>query len=516
MTRRPLELTLAVSSPEKIRTGVLVVGAFADGSLPPTSERVDRATGGRLAAVLKLGDLAEKSGATLLVHNLDGLAADRVLLVNLGSRDRYPEQAFRDALAGVARALAAGAAKDAAVALADINVPNRSRPWRLQQASRLLAEGVYRFVAPKATSGAARGCRGPRRLVLLIEGPASVEDERALRRGQAIAEGMALARDLGNLPGNVCTPLFLAETARGLGREFGFEVEVLERDDMKELGMGAALAVGQASAQPCKFIVMHYVPGGRSARPVVLVGKGVTFDSGGISLKPGAGMDEMKFDMCGAAAVLGAIKVVARLRLPLSVVGIVPAVENMPGGNATRPGDVVTSMSGQTIEILDPDALGRLALADALTYAERFDPACVIDIATLTWACVISLGHVTSGLFSNDDQLANELLQSAIDSGDHAWRLPMLDDYQDQLRSNFADMSNVGSRPAGAITAACFLGRFARAFKWAHLDIAGTNAVSGDDKGATGRPVPLLSEFLIGRAALCAEQVRHPRLRRRL
>jgi leucyl aminopeptidase len=268
---------------------------------------------------------------------------------------------------------------------------------------------------------------------------------------------------------------------------------------MRKLGMGSALSVGQASAQPCKFIVMQYRGGGKT-KPVVLIGKGVTFDTGGISLKPGANMDEMKFDMCGAASVLGAMKTVGRLKLPINVVALIPAAENMPGGNASRPGDVVTSMSGQTIEILNTDAEGRLGLADALTYAERFDPAYVIDVATLTGACVIALGNVASGLFANDDGLAEQLLESAIDTGDHTWRLPMLDEYQDLLKSNFADMSNLGGRPAGAITAACFLKRFANNFKWAHLDIAGTNAVSGDAKGATGRPVPLLTEFLIGRA----------------
>ncbi len=310
---------------------------------------------------------------------------------------------------------------------------------------------------------------------------------------------MALAKDLGNLPGNICNPSYLAETARALGKEFKFDVEVLEREDMKKLGMGAALSVGQGSAQPCKFIVMNYKRGGK-AQPVVLVGKGVTFDTGGISLKPGANMDEMKFDMCGAASVFGAMKTVARLELPINVVAIVPAVENMPGSNATRPGDVVTSMSGQTIEVLNTDAEGRMTLADALTYAERYNPAYVIDVATLTGACVIALGNITTGLFANDDELAEQLLESGNDTGDRAWRLPMFDEYQDLLKSNFADMSNLGGRPAGAITAACFLKRFADKYKWAHMDIAGTNAVSGDAKGATGRPVPMLTEFLIARA----------------
>ena len=276
--------------------------------------------------------------------------------------------------------------------------------------------------------------------------------------------------------------------------------EVLDRKEIEKLGMGSFLAVAQGSEEPPRFIVARYDGAAKSQAPVVLVGKGITFDTGGISLKPGAEMDEMKFDMCGAASVFGAMKTAARLKLPLNLVAIIPAVENMPGGNATRPGDVVTSMSGQTIEILNTDAEGRLALADALTYAERFDPACVIDVATLTGAWLIALGNVTTGLFANDDELAEQLLESGEDMGDRAWRLPMFDEYQDLLKSNFADMSNLGGRPAGAITAACFLKRFADKFKWAHLDIAGTNAISGDAKGATGRPVPLLTEFLIGRA----------------
>jgi leucyl aminopeptidase len=311
---------------------------------------------------------------------------------------------------------------------------------------------------------------------------------------------MALAKDLGNLPGNICNPQFLADTARSLAKTYKLDVDVLEREDMRRLGMGAALSVGQASAAPCKFIVMHYRGSGAGAKPVVLVGKGITFDTGGISLKPGADMDEMKFDMCGAASVFGAMKTVARLGLPINVVGVIHAAENMPGGNASRPGDVVTSMSGQTIEILNTDAEGRLGLADALTYSERFDPEYVIDIATLTGACVIALGKETSGLWANDDELADRLLESGTQTGDRAWRMPMFDEYQDLLKSNFADMSNLGGRAAGAITAACFLERFANNFKWAHLDIAGTNAVSGDAKGATGRPVPLLSEFLLARA----------------
>jgi leucyl aminopeptidase len=494
----PMEITLESSSPEKARTGVLVAGAFADGALPPSTQKIDEASKGKISATIKRGDLGEKAGASLLLYDLPGIEAERVLLVSLGKRNEFGDKAFRDALNGAAQALANGAAKDAVVTLADIEVPGRSSVWRVQEASRLLADGAYRFNAPRAKNNNKKNL-GANKIVLLTSEKVNEKVKTAVGRGQAIAEGMALAKDLGNLPGNICHPPYLAETARALGKEFGFEVEVLEREGMRKLGMGAALSVGQASAQPCKFIVMRYQGGGK-AKPIVLIGKGVTFDTGGISLKPGANMDEMKFDMCGAASVFGAMKTVARLELPINLVAIIPAVENMPGGNATRPGDVVTSMSGQTIEILNTDAEGRLVLADALTYAQRFDPSYVIDIATLTGACVIALGNITSGLFANDDELANQLLKSGNDTGDRAWQLPMFDEYQDLLKSNFADMSNLGGRPAGSITAACFLKRFANGFKWAHFDIAGTNAVSGDAKGATGRPVPLLTEFLIGHA----------------
>ena len=289
------------------------------------------------------------------------------------------------------------------------------------------------------------------------------------------------------------------DTAGILAGEFGFEVEVLERADMEKLGMGSALSVGRASYAPCKFIVMKYSKGG-AAKPIVLVGKGMTFDTGGVSLKPSAGLDEMKFDMCGGGTVLGVFRTVARLGLPINLVGAVMAVENMPGGNASRPGDVVRSMSGITIEILNTDAEGRLVLCDALTYVERFDPACVIDIATLTGACVIALGAHASGLFANDEALAAELLAAGMATGDRAWQMPVWDDYIGQLKSNFADLSNLGGPPAGSITAALFLSKFATKYKWAHLDIAGTSSVSGDAKGATGRPVPLLAEFLLSRA----------------
>jgi leucyl aminopeptidase len=280
----------------------------------------------------------------------------------------------------------------------------------------------------------------------------------------------------------------------------GLTVQILEREEMQKLGMGSFLGVAQGSVQPPKLIVLQHLKGKKTDKPIVLVGKGITFDTGGISIKPGAEMDEMKYDMCGAASVLGTFKAIAEMDLPLNVVGIIPACENMPDGNAIRPGDVLTSMSGQTIEVLNTDAEGRLILCDALTYAEKFDPALVIDIATLTGACVIALGHHASGLFSNQDALAHELISAGEQALDRAWHMPLWEDYQPQLDSNFADMANIGGRAGGSITAACFLSRFTKKYHWAHLDVAGTAWKSGKEKGSTGRPVPLLTGFLKNRA----------------
>jgi leucyl aminopeptidase len=341
-----------------------------------------------------------------------------------------------------------------------------------------------------------------KRIDIWIPGPrAEPTAELAVRHGTAIAAGVALARELGNLPGNLCTPTYLAEQALALGERYErLQAQVLEESDMEALKMGALLSVSRGSRQPAKLILMHYHGSEPDRKPVVLVGKGLTFDTGGISIKPAADMDEMKFDMCGGASVFGAVLAACELNLPINLVGVVPASENMPGGDANKPGDIVTSMSGQTIEILNTDAEGRLILCDALTYSERFHPELVIDLATLTGACVIALGKHASGLFSADDRLAEEILMAGQAAGDRAWRMPLWDDYQPQLDSNFADMANVGGREAGAVTAACFLSRFTKAYRWAHLDIAGTAWVTGKEKGATGRPVPLLAQYLLDRA----------------
>jgi leucyl aminopeptidase len=499
-----VEFTIKTGTPEKLKTGTVVVAVFADGSLSPAAKALDKASRGKLATIVGRGDLDDRAGAVLAIPDLPGCACDRVLVASMGKREDLSDKNWRDAVVAVGKALAATPTGDAVVCLGDIEIPGRDIAWALQQTTRIIADSAYRFETTRSKSKAERP-RGVRKVILLTRHKISEVMKSALKHGQAIAEGMALAKELGNLPANICTPTHLAETARDLGRKYKLKVDVLERKDMEKLGMGALLSVARGSHQPPKLIVMHYRGGKPKDKPVVLVGKGVTFDTGGISIKPAAEMDEMKFDMCGAASVLGTIKALAHMALPINVVGIVPATENMPGGAATKPGDVVTSMSGQTIEVLNTDAEGRLILCDALTYAERFKPACVIDIATLTGACVIALGKIPSGLMSNDDLLAGELRESGEAAGDRAWQLPLWEEYQDLLKSNFADMGNIGGRYGGAITAACFLSRFTKNYKWAHLDIAGTAWLSGDAKGATGRPVPLLSEFLLRRSKAATE-----------
>ena len=494
-----VEFTIKAGSPEKLKNGCVVVGAFAGGDLTVAARALDNASDGAIAAVLAQGDLDEKAGSTLMLHAVRGVAAPRVLLVSLGKADALSDKVYRDAVGAAAKALAGSAAGDAAFCLTDIDIPGRDLPWRLAQAAQILKDSTYRCDELKSKKEESK--KGIKKLVFVARHKDAAALETAVLRGEAVADGLALAKTLGNLPGNVCTPGYLATAAKKLAKDHKIKVEILERADMEKLGMGSLLSVSRGSHEPPKFIILHYKGGKAKDKPVVLVGKGVTFDSGGISLKPGEGMDEMKYDMCGAASVLGTFKAIARMELPINVIGLIPATENMPGGSATKPGDIVTSMSGQTIEVLNTDAEGRLILCDALTYAERFDPAAVVDIATLTGACIIALGNATSGLMANDDALAAELLASGQASGDKAWQLPIWDEYQEMLKSNFADIPNIGTKGAGAITAACFLARFTKAYKWAHLDIAGPAWKSGAEKGSTGRPVPLLTQFLIDRAA---------------
>jgi leucyl aminopeptidase len=491
-----LEFSTKAGRPEKQKTGCVVAGVFDARRLTDALKLLDRASNGYLTSILRRGDLDGKLGSTLWLHGVPGVAAERVLLVGLGKQEELGPKAFREAVRAAVRAASESGASDAVLYLSELTVKGHDRAWNAMQLALLAAEGSYRFDRLKSK----RDQRHRVKIDIGVTDKPSAEVTRAVHHGAALAEGSSLAKDLGNLPSNICTPSYLARQAQELAKQYKLACRVLEEKDMQKLGMGALLSVTKASHEPAKLIVLEYRGGPKKQKPVALVGKGITFDTGGISLKPSGEMDEMKYDMSGAGAVLGTIKAVAQMGLPVNVVGIIPSCENMPGGHASKPGDIVTSMSGQTVEILNTDAEGRLILCDALTYAERFDPSAVVDIATLTGACVVALGHVAAGLYANDDELAAELLEAGQQAWDRAWHMPLWDDYQEQIKSPFADMANIGGRPAGSVTAACFLSRFAKKFKWAHLDIAGTAWRSGKDKGSTGRPVPLLTTFLIRRA----------------
>jgi leucyl aminopeptidase len=477
----------------------VVVPVFRGRTLSGAAGRIDRKTGGQLARALKNSDFDAAPGSSLALFDVTGIAAPRVLLIGAGKNGQLDIPQFRKALSAALRKLCSTGISDATLFVSELSVDGADENWMAAQIAALALDAGYRFDVMK--SDADKNKSKPLRRLTLGSGSApSRRQQAALARGRAIGQGINLARDLGNLPPNICTPDYLARRAKEMGRLNRLRVTVLEMSDMEKLGMGALLAVARGSRQPAKLICIEHRGGPAKQKPVVLVGKGVTFDTGGISLKPSAEMDEMKYDMSGAGSVFGTLYAVSAMKLPLNVVGVIPATENMPDGQATRPGDIVTSMSGQTIEILNTDAEGRLILCDALTYAERYDPVTVIDIATLTGACVIALGKVATGLFSPDDKLADELLEAGQAAWDRAWRMPVWDDYQEQLKSNFADVANIGGRPAGSITAACFLARFAGKYRWAHLDIAGTAWKSGKDKGSTGRPVPMLAQFLMNRA----------------
>ena len=489
-----MEFSIRPLSPETAKAGCVVLGVYAEKELSAAARRVDQRSRGALSAALS--DLPGKAGSTLLLRALPHVAAERVLLVSLGAKNEFAESAYRDAVRGAANALRELGAQDAALFLVDSKVDGRPLSWNLRQAVGAAREAFYRFDEMKSQK------KNPRPALAEMTLPLSpnAQLEQALEEATATADGTDLARTLGNLPSNICTPGYLAEQAKKLAREFKLEVEVLERKDMEKLGMGAFLAVTKASHEPPKLVVLRYSGAAKSKAPLALVGKGITFDTGGISLKPAAEMDEMKYDMSGAGSVLGAIRALAGMKAPVNVVGVIPTCENMPGGHAVKPGDIVTTLSGQTVEILNTDAEGRLILCDALTYAERFKPEAMINIATLTGACVIALGHIATGLFANDEKLADELRAAGDDAWDRVWQMPLWEDYQEQLRSNFADFANIGGRPGGSITAASFLARFTRKQRWAHLDIAGTAWRSGREKGSTGRPVPLLVRFALRHA----------------
>ncbi|MBK1708333.1 leucyl aminopeptidase [Marichromatium gracile] len=497
-----MEFKIKTGDLAKQKTPCLVLGVFEKHRLGAPAEAVDKACDGQLTALLKKGDMSGENGRTLLLYGLPGVAAERVLLVGCGKRKEFDRAAQRKAVTAAVDALAQLNAGEALCTLAEPLPREADRYLALRDIVVAAAARDYRYSRTKDTDKLPKVTL--KRLALWVEKKAQqTEAEQAIAHGRAIGDGVALARELGNLPGNICTPSYLAEQAETLAADHPkLTTEILDEAAMAELGMGALLSVSRGSRQPAKLIVMHYRGGAEDAKPVVLVGKGLTFDAGGISLKPAAQMDEMKYDMCGGASVFGALQAACALGLPINLIGVVPASENLPDGAANKPGDIVTSMSGQTIEILNTDAEGRLILCDALTYSKRFDPELVIDLATLTGACVIALGAHASGLFTADDALAEEILGAGDRAGDRAWRMPLWDDYQPQLDSNFADMTNVGGREGGAITAACFLSRFTKDYRWAHIDIAGTAWLGGKEKGGTGRPVALLTELLLTRAGV--------------
>ena len=489
-----MEFSIKQASPEKLKSNCVVVGVFENGKLSKSAQILDTAAQNVLSDLIARGEISGKVASTLLLQKLAGVAAERVLLVGLGKASDLNNRTRVEILRATFKALQNTPAKEASFFITDESF-GKDSAWLIKQAIFSAAENEFRADALKSKPTKAATLKQLN--FADLEKP-SAALKTVLEQSAAIANGMALTKELGNLPGNICTPTYLAAKALALGKTHKtIKTTVLEEKDMQALGMGSFLSVTRGSAQPAKLITLEYKGGDKKQPPIALVGKGITFDSGGISLKPGAEMDEMKYDMCGAASVLGTLQAIAEMGLKLNVVGVIPTCENMPSGTATKPGDIVTSMSGQTIEILNTDAEGRLVLCDALTYTAKFEPVTVIDIATLTGACVIALGGVASGLFSNQAQLAQDLLDAGEQAHDRAWQLPLWDDYQSLLDSNFADMQNIGGRAGGTITAACFLSRFTKDFRWAHLDIAGTAWKSGKEKGATGRPVPMLTQYLI-------------------
>ncbi|GAA4027344.1 leucyl aminopeptidase [Actimicrobium antarcticum] len=489
----------AKTSLANVKAGCVAVGVFEGKQLSAAARSIDAS--GEMTAALKSGDITGKAGSTLLLRGVAGVTAERVLLVGLGKEAPVSQKDFDKALRAVAQVFATIGATDGVIALPFDDLRDSSVSRAIHCAVGAIETQAYRFDEMKSKKDPAP--EGVRKVVFAVAADDVDSAKAAIVSSVALARGMNLTKDLGNLPPNVCTPTYLAEIARKMAKDFKLGIEVLDRKQLEALKMGSFLSVTNGSIEPPKFIVLKHMGGKSKDAPVVLVGKGITFDSGGISLKPGSGMDEMKYDMCGAATVLGTFRAIAELKLKLNVIGVIATCENMPSGSATRPGDIVTSMSGQTIEVLNTDAEGRLVLCDALTYVERFKPAAVVDIATLTGACVVALGNHNTGLFTRHDDahdaLADELLAAGKTAGDTAWRMPIEEAYNEQLKSNFADMANIGTPGGGSITAAAFLERFTKQYTWAHLDIAGTAWKNGAAKGATGRPVPLLTTFLQNR-----------------
>lgn len=503
-----MEFSVKSGSPEKQRSACIVVGVFEPRRLSPIAEQLDKISDGYISALLRRGELEGKVGQTLLLHHVPNILSERILLIGCGKERDLDERQYKQVVQKTINTLNDTGSMEVVCFLTELHVKGRNTYWNVRQAVETTKEALYIFDQLKSNKVEPR--RPLRKMVLSVPTRRELTcGERAISHGLAVAAGIKAAKDLGNMPPNICNAAYLASQARQLADAYSDRVvtRVIGEQQMKELGMNAYLAVGQGSQNESLMSVIEYKGNPTAdAKPIVLVGKGLTFDSGGISIKPAEGMDEMKYDMCGAASVYGVMRAAAELKLPLNIIGVLAGCENMPGGRAYRPGDILTTMSGQTVEVLNTDAEGRLVLCDVLTYVERFEPEVVIDIATLTGACIIALGHQITGLMSNHNPLAHELVGASEQAGDRAWRLPLGDDFQEQLESNFADMANIGGRPAGAITAGCFLSRFTRKYSWAHLDIAGTAWRSGKAKGATGRPVALLTQFLLNRAGLNCDE----------
>ncbi len=496
-----MDFSIKSGSAEKQRTACLVIGVYKPRKLTPAGELLDTVSGGYISNLLRRGDMEGKPGQVLLLQNVPNTLPDRVMLVGCGKERDLNEKIYGEIIATAINKLNETGSMEAHSYLTELNLKGRDSYWKIRFAIEATVETLYTFDKFKSKKNEAR--RPLRRFIFNVSSRRELPvGEQAITDGVAISNGMNETKNLANMPGNICNPPYLAAHAEKFAEEFAtITTTIVDESELEEMGAGAFVAVSQGSDIPGKLIIMEYQGGATEEKPLVLVGKGITFDSGGISLKPGAQMDEMKYDMGGSASVFGTLRAVAELKLPLNIIGIIASAENMPGGNATRPGDIVTSLSGKTIEILNTDAEGRLVLCDALTFAERFNPELIIDIATLTGAIIIGLGHHASGLMSNHNPLAHELLNAGEKSNDRAWRLPIWEDYHDGLKSNFADFANIADRAGGAITAACFLAKFMRKYQWAHLDIAGTAWRSGQQKGATGRPVALLTQFLLERVS---------------
>ncbi len=495
----PIKISTRSVSASTCASDIVVVGVYDKKDFTSSAKEINDKTSGAIAALIINKDLKGKVGSCAVLPLAKGIKAKRLLVVQLGAREKFDQKQFNIAWNDAAAELSKYDPTTATIFVSDIDVKDRSVSWVSKRSVEIFSSHLYQFDQLKKN---AHSSKKQWRVQIAVDprGPLTKARQGA-KLGQAIAEGVTLAKDLGNLPGNICTPTYLAETAKNL-ESHHLSVEVLEEEQMAELGMNSLLSVSRGSREPAKLIVMNYQGGAKDESPIALVGKGLTFDAGGISIKPASAMDEMKFDMCGAAGVIGALQAIALLELPVNVIGVVASSENLPDGAANKPGDIVKSMAGLTIEILNTDAEGRLILCDALTYLERFKPQTVIDAATLTGACVIALGKHPSGLFSNDEGLAAEILKAGIDSDDRAWHMPLWEEYQAQLKSNFADLANIGGRDAGAVTAACFLARFTEQYRWAHLDIAGTAWHTGSKKGATGRPVGLFVQYVLNHLKL--------------